>query len=453
MTVIASLAVSLTARTRKFNSGMKRASKVLLRFKTLAVAAIGFEAARAFSAVVRTTEQFNQSMLQSQAIMGDLSETIRTDMSNAAIEVARVTKFSAAETAKSFFFLASAGLDAVQSIKALPTVATFAQAGMFDMALATDLLTDAQSALGLSVEDATKNMRNMAKVGDVLVKANTLANASVQQFSEALTTKAGAALKFLNKDIEEGVAVLAAFADQGIKAQNAGTALNIILRDLTTKAIKNKEAFAEAGIAVFDQSGNMRNLADIIGNVETRLQGLNDAQKKMTLLQLGFSDKSIIFLQTLIGTSEKIRDYENALRSAGGIMATVASKQLTPLQKSFAKLGASIIRLGTALQPMLDLFAVLVERIANAAERMALFVKSVKSFFTDNIIGRLLFSAGSSALDAITAQAPLRTLTAPIAAVAGRDMFVPTIGSSGQMEELIRVAKEQRDATREQGLL
>jgi len=91
---------------------------------------------------------------------------------------------------------------------------------MFDMARATDLLTDAQSALGLTIrDDAIANMEEMVRVSDVLVRANTLANASVEQFSVALTTKSGAALRALNKDMEEGVAVLAAFADQGIKGE------------------------------------------------------------------------------------------------------------------------------------------------------------------------------------------------------------------------------------------
>jgi hypothetical protein len=81
-------------------------------------------------------------------------------------------------------------LDAEASIAALPRVAQFAQAGMFDMSRATDLLTDAQSALGLTIrDDAVKNMENMIKVSDVLVRANTLSNATVEQFSTSLTTK------------------------------------------------------------------------------------------------------------------------------------------------------------------------------------------------------------------------------------------------------------------------
>ncbi len=305
-------------------------------------------------------EQLNRSMNRSLSIMGTVSKAMRKDMTSAAIEVSRTTNASAKQAADAYFFLASAGLDAAQSLKSLPTVAKFAQAGNFDLALATDLLTDAQSALGLTVKDATKNMMAMKKVSDVLVKANTLANATVQQFSQSLTNKAGAALKIVNKDIEEGVAVLAAFADQGIKGAEAGTGLNIVMRDLQTKAIKFSGAFKSAGVSVFDAQGKMRNIGDIIGNLENQMRGLSDQAKKTFLLDLGFSDKSVIFVQTLLGTSQKIKDYEAALRSAQGTTADVAGKMLTPLEKSLNQLSAAFTQASQAMGPLVDKAADLV---------------------------------------------------------------------------------------------
>ena len=134
--------------------------------------------------------------------------------------------------------------------------------------------------------------------------------------------------------------MLAAFADQGVKAQDAGTALNIVMRDLQTKALQNVKAFRENNIAVYNAHQNMRNTADIVGDVERRLTGMSDAQKEATLLQLGFTDKSVVFLQTLLGTSENIRGYEAALRKSGGSTQEVADRQLTPFAKASAKLGA-----------------------------------------------------------------------------------------------------------------
>lgn len=307
---------------------------------------------------VREFMKFDAAMQQSVAIMGDVSDALRKDMSDAAREVAKTTTFSAEQAAESYFFLASAGLDAAASIAAMPKVAAFAQAGMFDMALATDLLTDAQSALGLVIrDDAVANMEQMVRLSDVLVKANTLANASVEQFSTALTTKAGGALRSMNIDLEEGVAVLAAFADQGIKGELAGTQLSIVLRDLTTKAIQNKGDFAAFGLEVFNAEGNINNLADIIGQLESGLDGMSDELQKATLLQLGFSDKSLGSLQALMGTSEQIRGFESALRDAGGVTDDIANKQLQTFSAQLGLLKSLFqdvaIQIGSVLVPVL----------------------------------------------------------------------------------------------------
>lgn len=331
---------------------------------------------------IKTFADFDDAMTRSLAIMGDVTDALEKDMVNAARKVAVETSFSAEQAAESYFFLASAGLDAAQSIAALPQVAAFAQAGMFDMALATDLLTDAQSALGLTMrDDVVKNMENMARVSDVLVKANTLANATVQQFSQALTTEAGAALKSFNIDIEEGVAVLAAFADQGVKSEKAGTGLSRILRLMTAAAVKNKKAYQEFNVTVFDSRGKIRNLADIIGDLETAMGTLSDEARTAALSQLGFKARVQGVILPLLGTSQAIRDYEAALRDAGGITEEVAEKQLKSFTQQMKLLKDSMIdafiTLGESLAPSIKGFAdnVLVPAIAGMARLAEAFAK------------------------------------------------------------------------------
>ena len=318
---------------------------------------------------------FDDAMNESIAIMGNVSETLREDMSDAAREVGKTTRISAEEAAEAYFFLASAGLDAEQAIAAMPQVAAFAQAGMFDMATATDLATDAQSALGLTVDNAQQNLVNLTRVTDVFTKANVLANTSVEQVAAAMTNKAGAAMRSVGIDIEEGTAVLAAFADQGVKAEEAGTQFAIVLRDLQTSALANADAFERAGIAVFDSRGEFRNFADVIGDIEARLAGMSDAQKKAELATLGFTDKSISALTTLLGTSDAIREYERELRKAGGTTQNVANKQLESFQGKLDLLKGRVtdlqIALGEGLVPALIAVA---DSVLVVAEPLADFI-------------------------------------------------------------------------------
>lgn len=317
---------------QKFQQGFQQVSKSVL----VAGAAVGAFVASS----IKTFIEFDSKITQSTAIMSNVTAEVRKDMESAARSIAKTLGISHAEAAESYFFLASAGLNAKQAIAALPAVANFARAGMFNMALATDLATDAQSALGLTTQDSQQNLTNLTRVTDVLVKANTLANASVEQFSTALTTKAGTAMKMFGIDVESGVAVLAAMADQGIKAQIAGSNFAIVVRDLTTKAISNADAFEKLNIQVFDADGNFRNMSDILVDVERALEGASDEQTKMTFKMLGFNDKSMSAIASLIGLSGKIKEYEEQLFAAGGTTQEVTDKQMQSLANQIAILQA-----------------------------------------------------------------------------------------------------------------
>ena len=302
------------------------------------------------------------------------------------MQIVSQSRSSASESAEAFFFLASAGLDAEQSISALPQVTKFAQAGMFDMALATDLATDSQSALGLTVKDAEQNLTNLTRVTDVLVKANTLANASVQQFAEALTTKSGSALKVTNKSIEEGVAVLSAFADRGVKGAEAGEKLNQLLRDTTRAVGKNSEVFKQYNIDIVDNEGNLKNLADVIDALDGGMKGLSDQQKAVLLDQLGLNRGVADAVKILSGAGDQIREYQSALENAGGTTEDVADKQVLSLQgqidilsSKFSEIGLLIVdQLAPALESTIGFFDRLATGIINVLDPTSDFNKRIE---------------------------------------------------------------------------
>jgi len=395
MATIGRLNVMLGLNSSGFNSKMNQAGNRVRRFRgevngsasgvsalAGAMSKVALAAGAMYGAlrVGRPIEAFNQAMASSTAIMGKLSASMRKDMAETARDVAFKTKFSATETAEAYYYLASAGLDASQSVAALPAVARFAQAGMFDLATATSLATDAQSALGMKAKDPAKNLENLVRVTDALVAANTLADATTQEFSEALTNKTGALLRGLGKDIEEGIGMLAAFADQGVKGADAGTQMAIVLRELQAKSMINPAVWEANGIAVHDANEEMRNFADIIEDIEKRLDGMSDKLKKQTLMQLGFSEKSVNSVQVLVGMSEKMREAEQATRDLSGITEEVADKQIPPFTKGWHQLKSAFLELVSAIgTPLLDELGVLMMSLAHTVR----WVADAVSYLTD----------------------------------------------------------------------
>ena len=344
---------SLEDRTRSMGRSMQSAGKSMTKGVTAPLMAMG-------GLAVKTAADFDSSMTQSIAIMGDVSDTMRNDMEVAARDVAKTTTFSADEVADAYFYMASAGMDAGESIEAVGDFATFAQAGMFDLALATDILTDASSALGLE-------MHETALLGDQLVKANTLANASVEQFGTALTTKAAAAMREFGIETEDGIAALAVFADQGLKGRRAGTQLNRMIRDLASNARTNADAFDDLGVSVFDSSGNMRSLADIVKDVEAATEGMSTEQRNAALSTLGLNQQATDSLALLIGNSDALDEYTGELENAGGTAEEVADKQLESLHAQLSILRSNIadlaIQFGNELVPAIRLLINFLQRL------------------------------------------------------------------------------------------
>ncbi len=344
---------------------------------------------------------FGDALNQSFAIMGDLSEETRQQMADVARDMALNSRYSAAEVANAYYYLASAGLDAAQTIAALPAAVQFAQAGMVDLATATDYLVNAQAALGLTVEDANQNLENMKRVSDVITQANNLATGSVQEFAEALNNKAAPAMRELGMEVEEGMAVLMAYANVGVKGATAGEQFYMVLRDLQRAARENKDEFAKYNISVYDAEGNFRNFADILGELETALAGMSDEQRGATLAQLGFQERSMAALKTIMGMSGQIREYESALRSAGGATEQVASKQMESLEAKWEKLKKQLIEFGMdimeAVEPVISAILKMVDALGGAGNALMLLGGAWASVKVISWVNHLNSAAGAAA--------------------------------------------------------
>jgi len=75
----------------------------------------------------------------------------------------------------------------------------------------------------------------------------------------------------------------------------------------------------------------MRNMADIVGDLETGLEGMSVEAQSAALSQLGFGEQTKEGISALLGNSEALREYELALMDAGGTAEEVAAKQMNSL--------------------------------------------------------------------------------------------------------------------------
>jgi TP901 family phage tail tape measure protein len=340
---------NVASQIKSVSDGAERVGRSLSMWVTAPLTAIGAGSLYAFA-------NFDDAITKSTAIMSGVTDEVRANMENAALAISDAGSTAPSKVAESFYFLASAGFDAAGSIQVLDDVEKFATAGHFEMAKATEMLADATSALGLKSKDAIEQEQNLVRVSDVLTEAANESNASVEQFAKSLTSKSAAAMRLMGIEVEEGVAVLAAYADQGVKGEMAGEKFTIMLRELQNAAQENKEVWKDMNLQVFDSEGNFMKIGDIIAQFEKKLDGATDAQKNQIFAMLGFRTESKDAISSLIGLSDKINEYEDDLIHAGGTTEEVAKKQLKSFTEETKNLWNQIeiagIEIGRILAPI-----------------------------------------------------------------------------------------------------
>lgn len=324
------------AFSSSFGTGIAAAGK--------AFAAIGIGAAVTGFAKdsVEAGMKFDASMSQVAATMGTTADKIG-DLREFAQEMGRTTKFSASESADALNYMALAGYDAQTSMNMLPNVLNLAAAGNMDLARASDMVTDAQSALGLSLDETTALVDKMAA-------ASSKTNTGIGQLGEALLTVGGTA-KTLTGGTTEAAQALGLLADNGIKGSEGGTALRNVLLGLSSK--KFSETFGEMGVAAYDAEGKMRSLKDIFGDMNSAMEGMT-VEEKTKLISSAFNKVDLKSVNALLGTNaERWDEVADAIDGSAGAAQKMAGEQMNNLQGDMSTFNSAMEGLQIAFSDML----------------------------------------------------------------------------------------------------
>lgn len=265
---------------------------------------------------------FDSSMSQVAATMGTTVDQIG-ELREFAQKMGSETAFSASQAADALNYMALAGYDASTSMDMLPTVLDLAAAGGIELAAASDMVTDASSALGLSI-DETKIMI------DQMAVASSKTNTSVAQLGDAILTVGGTA-KTLKGGTQELTQVLGLMADNGIKASEAGTHMRNIMLAMTPATNAAAEAWASLGVEAYDSNGQLRNMSDIFGDLSAAMSDMTDQERTDTITAM-FNKTDLSAVNALLDTSaERWREVSDAIGDYDGAATKMANTQLDNL--------------------------------------------------------------------------------------------------------------------------
>lgn len=286
-----SLTKSVSGVNNKLDS-IGKAAKTAAKIATAAFAAV--KIGDFVKDAVDTYSEFNQAMAETAGIAGATEDEYK-QLQAAAQEMGKRTTKTATEAAQALGYMSLAGWNVNDSISALEPVLRLSEATSMDLATCSDLVTDSMSALGLGVDDLTNYL-------NVAVQANNKSNTTAQALMEAMIGCGGAA-KSAGMDYKQTAAALGILANNGIKGAEAGTALNSMLVRMTTKDVAQK-AFKELGVSIYDSSGAMRNMQDILVELNGAMSGLSQEQKNNYMAAIAGTNYYTQFGYLLEGVAE-----------------------------------------------------------------------------------------------------------------------------------------------------
>ena len=335
-----------------FIKGLNSIKSVAGNVAKMAAAAIGTAttAITAFGAsAVRTGMNFDSAMSQVAATMGKSVDEIQ-DLRDFAKEMGAKTAFSASQAAEALNFMALAGYDAKKSMQMLPNVLNLAAAGGMELARASDMITDTQSALSLTMEETTDLVDQMAKTAS---KTNT----SVSQLGDAMLTVGGTA-KTMKGGTVELAAALGILADNGTKGAEGGTALRNVL--MTMSSAKFEKTFGALGVSAYDSEGKMRELKDVLADMNAVMSNMTDKEKTQ-LISKTFNKFDLKNVNALLATStERWDKLTTEISEASGASKAMAETQLDNLTGNVTKLKSAYegvqIEISDKLTPTLNDF-------------------------------------------------------------------------------------------------
>lgn len=312
------------------------ASSGLKKLSTMATAAVG--ALAGYSVKVGT--DFEASMSEVAAISGATGDEIQA-LTEKARQMGAETQFSAAEASQALKYMAMAGWQTEDMLSGISGIMNLAAASGEDLAMVSDIVTDAMTAFGLSAKDS-------AHFADVLAMAANASNTDVYMLGESFKYVAPVA-GALGYSIEDVSVALGLMANSGIKASQAGTAM----RSLLTRLVKPTKASAEAiealGIEVANADGSVKPLNELLEQLRGSFANLTDAQKAEYAALLAGQEGMSGLLAIVNASESDFQTLTDRIAAADGTAQEMAATMNDNLKGRMELLSSSCEELGLAI--------------------------------------------------------------------------------------------------------
>ena len=201
---------------------------------------------------IKTCVEFEDTFLRATAkIKGGVKQGSEefNKLESLVLELGSKTEFSTSQVAQGLNFWAKAGKTTNEIMQLLPKSLDMATASGLDLAMASDIISDAIGIFNLNSSDMNELSINTNRIMDVMSKTINMTNTSIDELFE--TTKiVGGIFTSAGQSIETFNASVAILADNSMKGSVAGTNLRAIMAKLASPVEKARKVLDDLGVSI-----------------------------------------------------------------------------------------------------------------------------------------------------------------------------------------------------------
>ena len=242
-------------KTERNFSGVGEAAKTGMKVVGAALAAATTAVVGFGKSSVEAGMTFDSTMSEVKAISGATASEF-DQLRDKAQEMGATTKFTATEAADAMVYMGMAGWKADDMLSGIPGILNLAAASGEDLAITSDIVTDALTAFGMEAGEA-------GRFADILASTATNANTNVGLMGETFKYVAPVA-GAMGYEAEDVAVAIGLMANSGIKASQAGTALRSIMTRMAKPTKESGAAMDALGLSLDDGHGHMYSFMEIM---------------------------------------------------------------------------------------------------------------------------------------------------------------------------------------------
>ncbi len=328
---------------------------------------------------IKPAVDFEYAMAKVGAITNEAADSHGfKQLSETARELGRTTQYTSAQAAEAMQFLGMAGFNTQQILKATPAALNLAIAGNMDLGRTADIASNILTGFGIKAEETSR-------VADVLAQASRSTNVNVEMLGETMKYASPVAAA-VGGTLEETAALAGVLGDAGIQATMSGTMLRAAYLRLAAPVgkgakaldkmknslhltaeempeVAKRAAYTQAhlkqmGVSIFDKSGKMRSMVDILKDMSIALKDADD-QKKLETVKAIFGDRAAPGALNIFKSIQNMRFDEvmDKINNSHGAAQEMADRMKATNRGAFLEMKSAIesisISFGSVLLPSL----------------------------------------------------------------------------------------------------